>query len=79
MHLFINIDMNRVVFTVLGYVLMTVGILSLILGTIGLRLQPISYIDKLVSPLTAFIVKLMLVVVGVILFYRSRMNPADYE
>ena len=71
--------MNRVVFTVLGYILMTVGILSLILGTIGLRLQPISYIDRHVSPLTAFIIKLMLVVVGVILFYRSRINPADYE
>jgi uncharacterized membrane protein len=71
--------MNRVVLTVLGYVLMTAGILSLILGTIGLRLQPISYIDKAVSPLTAFIIKLLMVIVGIVLFYRSRMNPADYE
>ena len=71
--------MNRVVLTVLGYVLMTAGILSLILGTIGLRLIPISYVDKSFSPLAAFVIKLMIVIVGVILFYRSRMNPADYE
>ena len=71
--------MNRVVLTVLGYVMLTVGVLSLILGAIGLRLQPISFIDRSFNPLTAFVIKLVILIIGIILFYRSRINPADYE
>lgn len=75
----VSIIMNRVAFTLLGYVLFALGVLSLILGSIGLRLQPISLIDENFSPLTSFVIKIVIMIIGIVLFYRSRINPEDYE
>ncbi len=75
----VSIIMNRVAFTLLGYVLFALGVLSLILGSIGLRLQPISLIDENFSPLMSFVIKIVIMIIGIVLFYRSRINPEDYE
>lgn len=75
----VSIIMNRVAFTLLGYVFFALGVLSLILGSIGLRLQPISLIDENFSPLTSFVIKIVIMIIGIVLFYRSRINPEDYE
>ena len=69
--------MNRVTFTVLGYVLLLIGMLSMILGFIGLSLQPLAFLERTLGPLCSFIVKLTMVVVGLIMFYMSRIPPEE--
>jgi len=64
--------MNRVTFTVVGYVLVLLGFLSLILGMIGLSLQPLVWIDRSMGPLGSFLIKLLMIVFGMIMLYMSR-------
>ena len=70
--------MNRVTFTVIGYILILLGFLSLILSMIGLGLTPLKFIDNILGPLGSFIAKLLMIVVGMIMFYMSRV-PADED
>ncbi len=69
--------MNRVTFTVVGYLLVLIGFISLILGMIGLSLQPLVWIDRLLGPLGSFLVKLLMVVFGMIVLYMSRVSHED--
>lgn len=69
--------MNRVTYTVIGYILFATGVISLILGSIGLSLFPLSYIDRNTSPLTAMIIKFIILIVGIVMFYMSRVNPEE--
>ncbi len=64
--------MNRVTFTVIGYILIVVGFVALILGMIGLNLKPLAFLDSVIGPLGAFLVKLLMIIVGFIMFYMSR-------
>jgi hypothetical protein len=70
--------MNRVTFTVIGYLLFLTGFVALILGLIGLSLQPLVFLDNYVGPLGSLFVKLLMVVLGMIIFYVSRV-PIDEE
>ena len=70
--------MNRITFTVLGYVLLLLGMLSLILGFIGLGLKPLVFLDHTFGPLGSFLVKLLMVLGGMIMFYMSRV-PAEED
>ena len=69
--------MNRVTFTVVGYLLVLIGFISLILGMIGLSLQPLVWIDRLLGQLGSFLVKLLMVVFGMIVLYMSRVSHED--
>ena len=69
--------MNRVTYTVIGYVLIVVGFVALILGMIGLNLKPLTFIDELAGPLGSFLVKLLMVIVGFIMFYMSRVPQEE--
>lgn len=71
--------MNRVVYTVVGYVLLCIGFLSIILGLIGLRFAPLAFIDEYFSTIISFVIKLCLIIGGIVMFYMSRINPEDYE
>ncbi len=64
--------MNRVTFTVIGYVLIVVGFVALILGMIGLNLKPLAFLDGVIGPLGSFLIKLLMIIVGFIMFYMSR-------
>lgn len=70
---------NRVTFTILGYVLLCIGFLSVILGAIGLRFGPLAFIDEGFSPIVSFTIKLCIIIAGVVMFYMSRIDPRDYE
>jgi len=69
--------MNRVTLTVVGYVLLLLGFLSLILGMIGLSLKPLTFIDNAAGPLGSFLIKLLMIVMGMIIFYVNRMPPDE--
>ena len=66
--------MKRVHFTILGSILILLGFLSLILGFIGLKFTPVGFIDDLFSSLVSFIIKLVMIFGGFIMFYMSRVN-----
>ena len=67
--------MNRVNVTVIGAVLMFLGVISIILGVLGLSLTPLLFLEKLDNPLLAFVIKLLMLIVGIVMFYMGRMNP----
>jgi|GEM_PF-1869543 len=69
--------MNRVTITVVGFVMFLMGFLSLLLGMIGLSLSPLMFIEKLSSPLWAFVIKLLILIVGFILIYMGRMSEDE--
>ncbi len=78
--------MNRVTVTVIGFLLMGLGALSLILGMLGLSLSPIVFIDRMTGSLDAFLIKLTMLLLGFVLFYMARIdpeedaeNPSEYE
>jgi len=64
--------MNRVTYTVVGYILIVIGFVSLILAMIGLNLKPLTFIDNYAGPLGSFLIKLLMIIVGFIMFYMSR-------
>lgn len=64
--------MNRVTYTVIGYVLIVVGFVALILGMIGLNLKPLAFLDSTIGLLGSFLVKLLMVIAGFVMFYMSR-------
>lgn len=70
--------MNRVTFTVIGYLLILFGMIALVLGFIGLNLAPLSFLDRLAGPLGAFLIKLLMVIGGMIMFYVARV-PQDND
>ena len=67
--------MNRVSVTVVGAILMLLGALSLILGVLGLSLTPLMFLEKLESTLLSFVIKLLILITGFVMFYMGRMNP----
>ena len=67
--------MNRVSVMVIGAVLMFLGVISIILGVLGLSLTPLLFLEKLDNPLLAFVIKLLMLIVGIVMFYMGRMNP----
>lgn len=69
--------MNRVTFTVIGYILVLIGFLSLILAMIGLSLSPLVWIDRSLGQLGAFVTKLLMIVVGMAMLYMSRVPQED--
>lgn len=71
--------MNRVTYTVLGYVLIVLGFVSLILAMIGLRLQMLIFLDEWLGALGSFLAKILMIVIGMIMFYMSRMPDDDVE
>ena len=71
--------MSRISLTVIGFLLFLFGFLSLIMGLIGLGLYPISIIDKSFNPLVIILIKLIIMVLGFVLFYMSRVTREDEE
>ncbi len=69
--------MNRIALVVIGFALFIMGFLALILGFIGLGLWPISFFDENGSPIVAFGVKMLMVVLGLVLLYIGRMPPEE--
>ena len=69
--------MTRTVFAIIGFLLFLIGFLALVLGFIGLGLYPVSLLDKAMSPLASFLIKLGMVLVGFIMFYMSRISREE--
>lgn len=71
--------MNRVTFTIIGYLLLLIGMISIILGFIGLSFKPLLILDRALGPLGSFIFKMVLIFGGMIMFYMSRMPPDEED
>ncbi|MFT4568060.1 MAG: hypothetical protein ACI9FN_003028 [Saprospiraceae bacterium] len=67
--------MKRTILAVLGFLLMGMGALALILGSMGLSLSPIAFLDRMMSPMGSIVVKLVMMLTGFILFYFGRLDP----
>lgn len=65
------ISKNLILFT--GYVLIVLGFLGLALRMVGLGLWPLHYMHQW-SPLAGFVLKIVLIIIGVVLMFVSRVD-----
>lgn len=68
--------MDRPIITVIGYLFLLFGFLSLILSMIGLRLSFLRFLE-FGGPLLAMVIKVGMIVIGFILMYVSKTIAAD--
>ena len=70
--------MDKPIVTVIGYVLLLFGLLSLILSMIGLRLTFLSFLD-FAGPLLGFMLKISMIMLGFVLMYISKTIQRDRQ
>lgn len=69
--------MRRMLWSIVGFLMLGMGILSLILGFMGLSLSPIAFVDRMTSPMTSIVIKMAMMLIGFIIFYFARLNPQE--
>lgn len=70
--------MKKSYVALIGFSLFFIGIISIVLSLVGLRLEIISFADN-ISPLFGFVFKLALLFGGMIIFFISRTSSYDPE
>lgn len=68
-------DMNRGLFSIIGFALIAIGLLSIILKMIGLTFAFLSWMESFGTG-SAFLMKIGMVVVGMIILYLAQ---SDFE
>jgi len=68
----------KVYLTIIGFVMFVLGFLSIILGVIGLKLTVLSVVDTWGAGI-GFIIKLLLLFGGMILFYAARTMEVELD
>ena len=70
---------NKGLMTLLGYLLFALGMLSIILSIVGVKLAFLSWIDNW-GRLTGFLIKLFMLVIGMIIMFVARADwPEELE
>lgn len=64
--------MNRPVVSLISYLLIVIGFVSLILGMIGLELKPLLFLDRNFGAMASLAIKLLIILVGIVALYVSR-------
>ncbi|MEM6724072.1 MAG: hypothetical protein AAF598_08540 [Bacteroidota bacterium] len=67
---------NKGLITLLGYLLFSLGMLSIILSIVGVKLAFLSWIDA-PGRLTGFLIKLFMLVIGLIIMFVARADWSD--
>ena len=62
--------MSRGTFTLIGFVLFAVGLLSLLLNFVGVEFAFLSWLDK--SSVSGFLIRISMVVIGAIIMFIAR-------
>jgi hypothetical protein len=65
--------MNKSYLTVSGFILMLLGILSIVLSVVGLNLEILGFLYEISSGF-AFLIYILMVMTGAILMYISKSN-----
>ena len=69
-------NMKRGTITLIGFVLVGLGFMTLVLSLIGVQLSFLTWMDY-AGPLTAFIARLLMIMIGFIIIYLSTSNYRD--
>ena len=67
---------NKGIMTLLGYLLFALGMLSIILSIVGVKLAFLAWIDNW-GGLIGFLIKLSMLVVGMIIMFVARADWSD--
>lgn len=65
--------MNRTVVTVIGFLLFLSGMYSLVVSLVGAKVSYLLWLDYF-GQLGSFLIKLLMIMVGMIMIYLSRTN-----
>lgn len=66
------------IYSIIGFVLFVAGTLALILSLVGVKLQPLLWIDSW-GPLTGLIIRLLMILSGVLIVYLARSDWRNIE
>ncbi len=68
--------MRKGIFALVGFVLFAVGLLSIILGVMGLQFGFLLWMDRLLGAAGAFLLRLLMVLSGMVVMY---INLVDWR
>lgn len=66
-----NMNKNRGLYTLVGFLLAGVGFLALVLSVVGAKLSFLIWIDNF-GPLTGFIIRILMIFFGIIIIYIAQ-------
>ena len=69
---------NKSVWTLIGFVIFAIGILSIVLSVVGVKLSYLLWMDKL-GGLASFVTKLLMIILGAIIMVASRSDFSGEE
>ena len=70
--------MPKGILSILGFLFLLFGFLTIILGMIGLQIKFLSFIDQM-GPLGSFLVKVLMIIIGIILMYFDQTRSLEEE
>jgi len=64
---------NKGIFSLVGFLLMGLGFISIVLSLIGAQLSFLVWLDSF-GQLTGFVIKILMIIVGIVIIYLTQSN-----
>ena len=64
---------NKGIFSLVGFLLMGLGFISIVLSLIGAQLSFLTWLDSF-GQLTGFVIKILMIIVGIVIIYLTQSN-----
>lgn len=69
----ISMNKNKGIFSLVGFIMMGLGFISIVLSLIGAQLSFLVWLDSF-GQLTGFVLKIMMIIVGIVIIYLTQSN-----
>lgn len=70
--------MSKAIYTTIGFLLFTIGMLALVLSLVGVQLSFLTWIDK-PGRLFGFLIRILMVLLGVVIVVLARTDWREEE
>ena len=70
--------MSKAIYTTIGFLLFTIGMLALVLSLVGVQLSFLTWIDK-PGRLFGFLIRILMVLLGVVILVIARTDWREEE
>ncbi len=70
--------MNKGTYSILGFILIALGVLALVLSLVGVQIAFLTWIDNF-GQLTGFLIRLLFIISGVVMIVMTRSGEQMHE
>ncbi len=70
--------MSKAIYTIIGFLLFTIGMMALVLSLVGVQLSFLTWIDK-PGRLFGFLIRILMILLGVVIVVLSRTDWREEE